>query len=59
MLNAGFEHLCHPEGRELGSNLLLWMPLICKEFLNSGACDRVRTLVRPVRAADERRWPRW
>jgi hypothetical protein len=26
--------------------------LICKEFLNLKTCDRVRTLVRPVHAAD-------
>ncbi len=32
---------------------------VCKEFLIFWTCDRVRSFVRPVRAADWRRWPGW
>jgi len=32
---------------------------VCKDFLNFWTCDRVRTFVRPFRAADWRRWPGW
>jgi hypothetical protein len=41
------------KGTDLGSNLLLWMPLGLQGNSEPlGACDRVRSFVRPVRAAD-------
>jgi hypothetical protein len=36
----------------LTSNLLLWMPLGLQGIPDRWDCDRVRTFVRPVRAAD-------